>query len=31
MKSFKRLSVYMDDELLNIDNNLLESNIRPIA
>lgn len=31
MKRFKRLSVYMEYEMLNIDNNPLESSIRPIA
>ena len=31
MKRFKRLAVYMEDEMLNIDNNPLEYSIRPIA
>jgi transposase len=31
MKRYKRLSVYMEDDLLNIDNNPIESSIRPIA
>lgn len=31
MKRYKRLSVYMENELLNIDNNPIESSIRPIA
>jgi len=31
MKRYKRLAVYMDNGLLNIDNNPIESSIRPIA
>ena len=31
MKRYKRLSVYMENEILNIDNNPIESSIRPIA
>lgn len=31
MKRYKRLSVYMEDGTLNIDNNPLEASIRPIA
>lgn len=31
MKRYKRLSVYIENELLNIDNNPIESSIRPIA
>ena len=31
MKRFKRLSVYMENPILNIDNNPIESSIRPIA
>ena len=31
MKRHKRLSVYIENELLNIDNNPIESSIRPIA
>lgn len=31
MKRFKRLSVYMDDPKLNIDNNPIESSIRAVA
>jgi len=31
MKRYKRLAIYMDNGLLNIDNNPIESSIRPIA
>lgn len=31
MKRYKRLSVYMENEILNIDHNAIESSIRPIA
>ena len=31
MKRYKRLSVYMGNGILNIDNNLIEGSIRPIA